>query len=131
MRCRKMSFLNTTPELVTEVASDLASIGSTLDAANAAAVAPTTGVLAAGADEVSAAITSLFSAHAQAYQALSAQAAEFHAQFVKLMTAGVAQYTTAEASNAASFQTLQQDLLNLINAPTEFLLNRPLFGNGT
>ncbi|MGA7055186.1 MAG: PE domain-containing protein, partial [Mycobacterium sp.] len=44
-----MSFVIAAPEFVTAAASDLANIGSTLNAANAAATAPTTGVLAAGA----------------------------------------------------------------------------------
>jgi hypothetical protein len=48
-----MSFVIAAPEFVTAAASDLASIGSTIGAANAAAAFPTTGVLAAGADEVS------------------------------------------------------------------------------
>jgi hypothetical protein len=56
-----MSFVFTVPEMVTAAASDLASIGSTLNSASSAAAAPTTGLLAAGADEVSAAIASLFS----------------------------------------------------------------------
>ena len=46
---------------------------------------PTSSVSAAGADSVSAAIAQLFGAHAQAYQAISAQAAQFHEQFVQLM----------------------------------------------
>ena len=49
-----------------QAASDLTSIASTLSAANAAAVFPTTGVLAAGADDVSAAIAAMFGSHAQA-----------------------------------------------------------------
>ena len=77
-----MSFLIATPEFVTAAATDLADIGGTR-AADAAA-APTTGVLAAGADEVSAAVAALFGAHGQAYQATSAQAAAFHNQFVQL-----------------------------------------------
>ncbi|MGO9507020.1 MAG: PE family protein, partial [Mycobacterium sp.] len=40
-------------------ATDLTSIGSTISEANAAALAPTTGVLAAGADEVSAAVAAV------------------------------------------------------------------------
>lgn len=55
-------------------------------AANAAAVAPTTAVDAAAGDEVAAAVTSLFAAHGQAFQALSAQAAAFHTQFVRVLT---------------------------------------------
>ena len=67
-----MSFVIAAPELVTAAATDLSNIGSTLSVANAAAVPPTTGVLAAAEDEVSAAIASLFSGHAQAYQVLGA-----------------------------------------------------------
>ncbi|ETW21578.1 hypothetical protein MGAST_25005, partial [Mycobacterium gastri 'Wayne'] len=80
-----MSHLIAVPEIVTAAASDLANIGSSISVANAAAQLPTTAVLAAGADEVSAAIASLFSTHAQAYQTLSAQAAAFHAQFVQAL----------------------------------------------
>ncbi|CKL83267.1 PE-PGRS family protein [Mycobacterium tuberculosis] len=63
------------PEAIAAAATDLASIGSTIGAANAAAAANTTAVLAAGADQVSVAIAAAFGAHGQAYQALSAQAA--------------------------------------------------------
>jgi PE family len=58
-------------------------IGSSLSAADAAATLPTTAVVAAAADEVSTAIASLFSGHVQQFQALSAQAAAFHARFVQ------------------------------------------------
>jgi len=61
--------------MVAAAATDLARVGSTLSAANLAAVVPTSSVIAAGADEVSASVAALFGAHAQAYQALSAQAA--------------------------------------------------------
>jgi hypothetical protein len=54
-----------------------------ISTANAAAATPTAGVLAAAEDEVSEAIASLFSGHAQAFQALSAQAAAFHAQWCR------------------------------------------------
>jgi len=60
---------------VASAASDLAGIGSGLTAANAAAAPSTTAVVAAAGDEVSAAIASLFSTHAQAFQAFGAQAA--------------------------------------------------------
>ncbi|MEK1234793.1 PE family protein, partial [Mycobacterium ulcerans] len=125
-----MSFLTTAPEFVNAAASDLASIGTAFSQANAAALAPTTGVLAAGADEVSAAITALFGAHAQTYQALSAQAATFHAQFAQLMAANAGRYATAEAAAASPLQTLEQQLLGVFNAPTNALLGRPLIGNG-
>jgi len=92
-----MSFLIATPELVTAAATDLANIGSTLTTANAAAAATTTEVLAAGADEISAGVAALFGAQGQAYQALSAQAAAFHAQFVQALNAGAGSYAATEA----------------------------------
>ena len=70
-----MSFVIAAPETVASAAADVAGIGSSLSAANVAVAAPTTRVLAAAGDEVSAAIASLFSSHGQEYQALSAQAA--------------------------------------------------------
>src|ERR1700751_1332719 len=116
-----MSSLIAAPELITTAATDLANIGSTLNAAHAAAATRTTGMLAAAEDEGSAAIAALFSAHGQGFQALSAQAAAFHDQFVQALTAGAGSYASAEAANAAAFtanpvQTVQQDLLSLINA---------------
>lgn len=64
-----MSFVIAVPEALTMAASDLANIGSTINAANAAAALPTTGVVAAAADEVSAAVAALFGSYAQSYQA--------------------------------------------------------------
>ena len=98
-----MSTLIATPELITMAAKDLSNIGSTLSAAKSAAAAPTTGVLAAAEDEVSAAIAVVFSAHGQRFQALSAQAAAFHDQFVQTLTAGAGSYVGAEAANVAAF----------------------------
>jgi len=98
-----MSFVIAAPEMMTAAASDVASIGSTLSAANAAAAAPTSGIVAAAGDEVSAAIAALFSRHAQAYQALGAQAAAFHEQFVQALSAGAASYVGAEGANVATF----------------------------
>ena len=87
-------------------------------------------MLAVGADEVSAAVAGVFGAHAQAYQALSAQAEAFHQQFVQLMTGSAAQYATAEAAAASPLQSVEQQLLNLINAPSVLLTGRALIGNG-
>ncbi|REO73172.1 PE family protein, partial [Mycobacterium tuberculosis] len=75
-----MSFVIAVPEALTMAASDLANIGSTINAANAAAALPTTGVVAAAADEVSAAVAALFGSYAQSYQAFGAQLSAFHAQ---------------------------------------------------
>jgi hypothetical protein len=105
-----MSVVVAAPEALVTAASDLAGIGSAISTANAAAVAPTTGVLAAAADEVSAQVAALFSEHALGYQQLSSQVAAFHAQFVQALGAGAGAYAAAE-SNAV------QTLANTVNAP--------------
>ncbi|WP_310777159.1 PE family protein [Mycobacterium sp. Z3061] len=103
-----MSFLFTQPQLLSEAASSLAGLGSTLDAANAAAAIPTTSVMAAGADEVSAAMASVFGAHAQQYQAMGVQAAKLHDQFVQAMNASSNAYASAEGANAKPLQPVNQ-----------------------
>jgi hypothetical protein len=113
-----MSYVNAAPEYVAAAATDLANIGSTISSANSAAVGPTSGVLAAGADEVSASVAALFDAHAQAYQALSAQAAYFHEQFVQLLNVGATHYALAEAANASPLQTIEQGVLSVADAPS-------------
>jgi hypothetical protein len=62
-----MSFVTTQPEALASAAGTLQGIGSTLSAQNAAAAAPTTGVVPAAADEVSALTAAQFAAHAQMY----------------------------------------------------------------
>ena len=95
-----MSYVNVAVPHVTAAASDLANIGSAIGCANTAAEMPTSSVLAPGADEVSAGVAALFGAHSQVYQALAAQAALFHQQFVQLMSGGAAQYAQTEVANA-------------------------------
>lgn len=95
-----MSFVVTEPELVTAAAEDLAGIRSTLGEATAAAAAPTTGVTAAAADEVSAAISRVFGTYGRQFQAATAQAAAFHDEFVSLLNGGAAAYLGTEIANA-------------------------------
>jgi hypothetical protein len=97
-----MSFVSVTPDIVGQAAGELDSIGSTLNAANAAAAASTTAVAAPGADAVSAAVAALLGAHAEEYQAIGAQAADFHSQFVSLLNAGTGSYVSTELANAAA-----------------------------
>ena len=87
-----MSFVTIGPEFVEAAAHDLAGIGSSLRDATAAAAAPTTGMAAAGADEVSAAISALFGGYGQEFQALAADASAFHAQFVSMLNSGAGAY---------------------------------------
>ncbi|MCV7125753.1 PE family protein, partial [Mycobacterium lacus] len=121
-----MSFVIATPDMLAAASSDLAAIGSAIGAANTAAAVPTTRLLAAAADEVSAAVAALFGTHAQEYQAVSAQAAAFHDQFARGVTTAGVWYASAEAANASPLQTV----LDAVNAPTQTLLGRPLIGNG-
>src|SRR6201998_2739721 len=107
-----MSFVMAVPEVLGTAATDLTNIGSSLSEANAAAATQTTGVLAAAEDEVSAAIAAVSSAHGTAFQALSAQAAAFHSQFVQAINAAARAYASSEAANAGPLQTLAQDLLD-------------------
>jgi PE family len=118
-----MSFLVASPQVLADAASDLAGLGSAISTANAAAAAPTTALVPAAADDVSAAIAALFSAHGQGFQQLSAQAAAFHERFVQSLTASANTYATAEA-NAV------QTLLNAVNAPAQAVLGRTLIGGG-
>ena len=104
-----MSFVLAAPEALVAAATDLVGIGSGMSEANAAAGPATTGVLAAAADEVPAAVAALFSSHGQAYQSLSARLAAFHQQFVQAMKAGSGAYASAEAANANPLQALEQD----------------------
>jgi hypothetical protein len=123
-----MSFVVAAPEFVSAAASDVAVIGSSLTAAHAAAAIPTTAVMAAAGDEVSAAIATLFSGHGQAFQQLSAQAAAFHTEFVQALSAAGGAYTASEAANVSPLQTAAQDLAAF--SPVKDLTGRPLFGNG-
>ncbi|ORB82605.1 PE family protein, partial [Mycobacterium kansasii] len=126
-----MPYVIAAPDMFSVAAADVASLSSSLRAANAAAAAQTTQVLAAAADEVSAAIATLFSGHAQEYQALSIQAAAFHNAFAQALNSAGGAYAASEAANVSPLQTLADDVLGLINAPTNLLLGRPLIGNGT
>ncbi len=121
-----MSYVLAVPELLSSVATELAGIGSTLTAANAAAALPTTTILAAAQDEVSSAIASVFAGHAHEYQALNTEAEAFHQQFVRLLTSGAGAYAAAEMANVSPLE----QALDLINAPTRTLMGRPLIGNG-
>ena len=97
-----MSFVTTQPEALTAAAGTLQGIGSSMSAQNAAAAAPTTGVVPAAADEVSALTAAQFAAHAQMYQAVSAQAAAIHEMFVKTLGISSGSYAATEAANAAA-----------------------------
>jgi PE family len=97
-----MSFVTTRPEQMAAAAGELAGIGSQMSAQNAAAAAPTTGVVPAAADEVSALTAAQFAAHAQTYQAMSAAAAAIHEMFVNTLGTSAGSYAATEAANAVT-----------------------------
>ena len=97
-----MSFVTAQPEILAAAASHLQGIGSAMVAQNAAVAAPTTGVVPAAADEVSALTATQFAAHAQMYQAVSAQAAAIHDLFVSTLGASAQSYAATEAANTVA-----------------------------
>lgn len=97
-----MSFVTTQPEFLASAATSLRGVGSAMAANNAAAAAPTTGVIPAAADEVSALTAAQFAMHAQLYQAVSAQAAAIHEMFVNTLAVSADSYAVTEAANAAA-----------------------------
>jgi hypothetical protein len=97
-----MSFVSAQPDELTAAADNLQGIGSAMTAHNAAAAAPTTGVVPAAADEVSALTAAQFTTHAEVYQVISAQAAAIHEMFVSTLGAGAGSYAATEAANAVA-----------------------------
>ncbi|ORW92852.1 hypothetical protein AWB92_14405 [Mycobacterium sp. IEC1808] len=95
-----MSFVVAAPETVGAAAGDLAGIGSALREATAAAAGQTTAITTAAADDVSLAVSELFGAYGQQFQAMTAQAAAFHNEFVNLLNGGAAAYLGTELANA-------------------------------
>ena len=75
------------PPLIASAATDIDDIVSTLGTANFTAAAPTSGLLAAAGDEVSAAIANLFGAYGREYQAVIGQVEQFHAEFHRTLAA--------------------------------------------
>lgn len=97
-----MSFVDIVPEMLSAAADNLQSIGSAVSAQNAAALGPTTALVPAAADEVSALTAMQFAAHAQLYQAVSAQATAMHQMFVATLAASAGAYASTEAVNTAA-----------------------------
>ncbi len=102
-----MSYVLATPELLSSAAEDLTRIGSAVNAANAAAASSTTSLLAAGADEVSTCIASLFGAHALEFQAVTTQAVLSQERFVLTLAANANTYLTTEMATAQTLLVRQ------------------------
>jgi hypothetical protein len=97
-----MSFVTTQPEALSAAASTLQHLGTSMTDENAAAAAPTTGVVPAAADEVSALQATQFSAYGNLYQQISAQAAAVHQMLVNTLGSSAGSYGSTEAANQAA-----------------------------
>ncbi len=94
-----MSFVTTQPEALTAAASALQTLGTSMTGQNAAAAAPTTGVVPAAADPVSALQAAQFSAYGTWYQQVSAQATAIHQMLVNTLGTSAGSYGATEAAN--------------------------------
>ena len=101
-----MTSLITQPQLIAAAATDVAEINSAIGAAKAAAAGPTTGLVAAAQDEVSAVAAALFGGYGKEYQALLKQAAAFHEEFAAALAAAGNAYAQAEAANASAISAV-------------------------
>jgi PE family len=95
-----MSFVMTQPDSLAAAAGELHGVGSTMATQNAAAATPTTEVVPAAADEVSALTAAQFAMHTQIYQEVSAQAAAVHEVFTTTLALSADSYAATEAANA-------------------------------
>jgi hypothetical protein len=121
-----MSFVVATPETVAAAAGNLVGIGSTLREATAAAAGQTTAITSAAADDVSLALSELFGSYGQQFQAISAEAAAFHNEFVRVLNGGAAAYLNAEIANTQQTMTASGAA-----AATDPLLGGLLGGGGS
>jgi len=107
-----MSFVTTQPEALTAAASALQTLGTSMVAENETAAAPTTGVVPAAADEVSALQAAQFTAYGTWYQHVSARAAAIHQMLVNTLGTSAGSYAETEsANNAATGSTSLSGLL--------------------
>ncbi|MBW0013629.1 PE-PPE domain-containing protein, partial [Mycobacterium sp.] len=90
------------PQAMARAAGDVAAIARTIDGAAKGAAASTTGVVAAAADEVSAAIASVFNAYGRDWQAVMGRAALLHSGFADRLFAGANAYAQTEAVGSAA-----------------------------
>jgi hypothetical protein len=111
-----MSHVIAEPQTLTAASSDLARIGSAINAATTTAAASTTSVTVAAEDEISAVIAKLFSEYGRQYQAISNEAAAFHQQFAQALASAASSYANAEQESVAA---LVQNALSGLPTPTQ------------
>ena len=97
-----MSTVVTQPEVLAASARELQAITSNMEAGNAAAAAPTTQITPASADMVSVLTATAFTAHAELYQQVSAQATAMRRMLETVLSISAGSYDATEAANAAA-----------------------------
>jgi PE family len=97
-----MSSLIAQPDMLAAAGDELQSINAALRGGNAAAAAPTTGVVPAASDLVSILTAAQFANHAELYQSISAQAAAIQEQMAALLGLNAGSYAATEAANIST-----------------------------
>ncbi len=97
-----MSIVIARPEVLAVAAAEMQSLNASMAAGNAAAAAPTTGVVPAAADVVSMLTAAHFASHARLYQEVSAQAAALRELLATTLGVSAASYDATEAANTTA-----------------------------
>lgn len=93
-------YVMTDPPAMLASAGELQAIGSSMVAGNAAAAAPTMGVVPPAADPTSALLAAAFATHGGVYQAAGSVATAIHEMFVATMGVSSGSYEATELLNA-------------------------------
>jgi hypothetical protein len=114
-----VSFVTTHPEALAYAAGKLQTLGSAMAAESAAVASPTTGVIPAAADPVSALQAAIFAAYGSLYQSVNAQATTIHELFVHTLGASAGSYAATESANSgATASSLSGRISGLFSAAT-------------
>jgi hypothetical protein len=93
------------PQYVTDAAASLTTVGTDLESAVTTATPGMTAITPMGADEVSAAISALFSGHGLDFLGAQAQASSFQQQFIDNLSASAVSYIGADSVAQNSLRT--------------------------
>ncbi|OBF92680.1 PE family protein [Mycobacterium sp. 852002-51163_SCH5372311] len=110
-----MSFLTALPEELLAAQALLSGITSNLTAQNMGAAAPTTTILPAAADPVSAQQAAIFAAYGTQYQTIAAEAQTLQEQYVSTLGTSSTTYSATEAANAAQAATPSGNIIDVIS----------------
>jgi PE family len=95
-------FVSADPAAMSAAAAGLQGIGSTVTAGNAAAAAPTMGVIAPSLDETGALMAASFATHGGLYQVAAGVAGLWHEMMVSMLGTNAESYVATEAANAVA-----------------------------